>query len=235
VAGIFGQFGTLDLQTRVYSQITASTGLDLTALAENNGQLYVTDDGSNLYSISNTGTMTSIGSAGTTISGLAFNAGGTLYADNLDAQHLGTLSTGTGGYTDKGPFGMSNFNSKGVLAFSNGVLYDAINTGANGLLASLNLTSGAATQIGSSNSLYNFMILFDAQNVLYGISSDNDLYSINTSTAALNLVGAITGSNLPVRFGSAVAGPTSDVPEPSSLGLFAIGALALRWRRKRSR
>ena len=78
------------------------------------------------------------------------------------------------------------------------------------------------------------MALFAAQNVLSGIGADKNLYSINTTDATLTNLGAITGSNLPGSFNAAVAGPTtSDVPEPATLGLFAIGGLALRWRGKR--
>ena len=115
------------------------------------------------------------------------------------------------------------------------MLYDAIQNNTNGLLASLNLTSGAYTQIGTNNNQYVNIILFSAQNVLYGIRGDNHVYSIDTSTNAMNDLGAINGSNIPTFFNAAVAAATSDVPEPATLGLFAIGGLALRWRRKRSR
>ena len=239
VVGGSSQFGTLDLQTRAYSQITTTTQ-PLSGLAAHNGQLYATSLAlpSILYTLSDTGTLASMGGLGTYFSGLAFNASGTLYANDfiVSSDHLGTLNPSTGAYANIGSINITSSNQSGVLAFSNGVLYDAIKSNSgNGLLASLNLTSGAATQIGSLNSLYINMILFDAQNVLYGIGENKNLYSINTSTAALNLLGAITGSNLPTQFFAAVAGPTtSDVPEPATLGLFAIGGLALRWRGKRS-
>ena len=174
-----------------------------------------------------------MGGTGRKISGLAFNASGTLYADDWDNDHLGTLNPSTGAYANIGA-SLQNINEHGVLAFSNGVLYEAMGPNSN-MLASLNLASGAATQIGSTNNLYLNMNLFDAQNGLYGIGADNNLYSINTGDATLTNLGAITGSNLPTLFTAAVAAPTSDAPEPATLGLFAIGGLALRWRGKRSR
>ena len=237
VAGDNSQFGTFNLQTRVYSQITASTDLTiLSALAADNGQLYATSNAnpSILYTLSDTGTLSSMGSTATSISGLAFNVSGTLYARDYAGNALGTLNPSTGAYTDIGDTGYHAINASGVLAFSNGVLYVAI-SGSSDILASLDLTTGAATNIGGDSGYYN-MALFAAQNVLYGIGADKNLYSINTTDATLTNLGAITGSNLPGSFNAAVAGPTtSDVPEPATLGLFAIGGLALRWRGKRSR
>ena len=227
-------FGTISLQTRVYSQIANTTQM-LSALATNNGQLYATSfsSTSTLYTLSDTGTLAPVGGTGTQISGLAFNASGTLYASDYTNDALGTLNLSTGVYADIGGTGYILGNTHGQLAFSSGVLYAAISDSSE-LLASLDLTNGAASQIGSSNSLYGNMNLFAAQNALYGIATDNHLYSINTSSAELFDLGAITGSDLPIAFSAAVAGPT-DVPEPATLGLFAIGGLALRWRGKRSR
>ena len=226
-------FGTISLQTRVYSQIANTTQM-LSALATNNGQLYATSfsSTSTLYTLSDTGTLAPVGGTGTQISGLAFNASGTLYASDYTNDALGTLNLSTGAYTDKGNTGYLLGNQSGALAFSNGVLYAAISDSSE-LLASLDLTNGAASQIGI-DSLYANMNLFATQNALYGIATDNHLYSINTSSAELFDLGAITGSDLPIAFSAAVAGPT-DVPEPATLGLFAIGGLALRWRGKRSR
>ncbi|MCX7113095.1 MAG: PEP-CTERM sorting domain-containing protein [Proteobacteria bacterium] len=238
MAGSSSQFGTFDLQTRAYSQITASTTQTLSGLAASNGQLYATSNANPalLYTLSDTGTLAAVGGTGRLISGLAFNASGTLYADDKTNSSLGTLNPSTGAYANIGSISPTSVNSNGVLAFSNGVLYAVITNGPNiKVLASLNLASGAATQIGP-DAQYVGMILFDAQNVLYGISISKNLYSINTSTAALTNLGAITGSNLPGNFNAAVAAPTtSDVPEPATLGLFAIGGLALRWRGKRTR
>ena len=233
MAGSNKEFGTFDLQTRVYSQINTTTQT-LSALAAYNGQLYATDfsDPSILYTVSDTGTLSPVGNTGTNITGLAFNASGILYANTGD--ELGTLIPSTGAYTNIGFTGFPSSNIFGTLAFSNGVLYDAIEDGGEGLLASLNLTTGAATVIGGSR-LYGEMALFDAQNVLYGIRGTS-LFSINTTSAALTVLGNITGSNRPGQFFAAVAAPTtSDVPEPATLGLFAIGGLALRLRGKRSR
>ena len=226
-------FGTISLQTRVYSQIAITTQ-KLSALATNNGQLYATSfsSTSTLYTLSDSGTLAPVGGTGTQISGLAFNASGTLYASDWTNDALGTLNLSTGAYTNKGNTGYILGNQSGALAFSNGVLYAAISDSSD-LLASLDLTSGAASQIGI-DSLYANMNLFAAQNALYGIATDKHLYSINTSSAALTDLGEITGSNLPLEFAAAVAGPTtSDGPEPATLGLFAIGGLALRWRGKR--
>ena len=227
-------FGTISLQTRVYSQI-AFTTQRLSALATNNGQLYATSFSptSTLYTLSDTGTLAPVGGTGTRISGLAFNASGTLYASDWTNDALGTLNPSTGAYTASGSTGTILGNQHGQLAFSSGVLYAAISDSSE-LLASLDLTNGAASQIGI-DSLYANMNLFAAQNALYGIGANKNLYSINTTDATLTLLGAITGSDLPISFAAAVAGPTSDVPEPDTLGLFAIGGLALRWRGKRSR
>ena len=234
VAGSTKQFGTLDLLTRAYTQINADIGQFLTGLAMYQGQLYGVNYGTPaaLYTVGTNGSLTSIGSTGTAISGLAFDATGKLYADNYSNDRLGTLNLATGAYTNIGAIGVSSGNLGGVLAFSNGTLYDAVSQ----QLFSLNTLTGAGTVIGISNSLYEGMALFDAGNVLYGIGMDNkNLYSINTATAGLTNLGAITGTNLPGRFYAATAGTTSNnVPEPSSLALFAIGALVMGWGRKRS-
>ena len=238
VAGDSNQFGTLDLQTRTYTQINANNGQRLGGLANYNGQLYATREinaSSTLYTVATNGNLTSIGSTGFKISGIAFDSTGILYAHNPDiADRLGTLNLATGAYTNIGNIGTQSSNISGVLAFSNGTLYDSVWDGGGSRLLSLNTLTGVGTGIGSGNSHYTAMPLFDAQNVLYGIGIDMNLYSVNTATGGLTSLGAITGANLPARFLSATAVTTNNVPEPSSLGLFAIGSLLMGFARKRS-
>ncbi|MGP0067855.1 MAG: PEP-CTERM sorting domain-containing protein [Isosphaeraceae bacterium] len=57
----------------------------------------------------------------------------------------------------------------------------------------LDPTTGAGTLIGhTSVELYG--LGFDATGKLYGLGSDGNLYAVNTSTAALTLIGAYTGN-----------------------------------------
>ncbi len=240
VAGNVNEFGTLDLQTRAYTQINANNGQRLGGLANYNGQLYATREinaSSTLYTVATNGNLTSIGSTGFKISGVAFDATGILYANNGgdgSANRLGTLNLATAAYTNIGNIGTQSSNISGVLAFSNGILYDSSWWG-NPQLFSINTLTGVGTGIGSWDSHYTAMPLFDVQNALYGIGADMHLYSVNTATGGLTSLGAITGANLPARFLSATALTTNNVPEPSSLGLFAIGSLLMGFARKRSK
>ena len=171
------------------------------------------------------------------MSGIAFDATGKLFANDYSNGRLGTLNLATGAYTNIGSIGVASTNRYGVLAFSNGTLYDAtynVFDSLPGKLNSLNTATGLGITIGSTDNRYQSMALFDVQNVLYGIGGKS-FFSINTTTAALTDLGAITGNNLPGSFTAATALTTNNVPEPSSLGLFAIGSLLMGFTRKRSK
>jgi hypothetical protein len=60
-------------------------------------------------------------------------------------------------------------------------------------LGTLDPTTGAITVVGQTSELLGGLG-FDANGKLYGLGFNGDLYSVNTSTAALSLIGPYTGN-----------------------------------------
>jgi hypothetical protein len=73
-------------------------------------------------------------------------------------------------------------------------------------LATLDPTTGAMTEIGPTSVLL-YGLGFDDAGKLYGLGADRNLYGVNTSTAALTLIGSYTGDfNSGASMGSASDG-----------------------------
>ena len=237
--GIDWSTGTL---WNVNSSTGATTSIGSTSMIEPvgiafspGGTLYGLDEQTNkLYTINeNTGATTLV----TTISifqliegDIAFGADGTLYGiqdDHFGELQLFTIDTTTGATTDVGAI-ISNItdNDLSAMAFdSSGNLwvYDqgasklyTVSTSTGAILTSVDLSvTGTGVTAGMS---------FDpATGTLYlatGVGTE-DLYTVNTSTGVMTLVGT-TGENL-----SGLAFAPSSVPEPSSWAMLLIGGLCM--------
>lgn len=231
-------FGSFNLATRQYTQISASLGGGNTynLTLNSTGSFYgtqnagVTND--TFVGITTTGTVAVIGAPqgmGDAMHGLARRADGTLFGYGGDTSTVGTVNPATGVYTYIGNAGMSAAGFGGDLAFSGSTLY-AISSNNNGSLHTVNTTTGAlSTQIGASNANYTNGAVFSSGAGLYVLQGLN-LFSANTTTGTLTLLGALTGTGSTTGFYAASA-----VPEPSTwaiLSLIAVrtGVVVLRRR-----
>jgi WD40 repeat protein len=109
--------------------------------------------------------------------------GGTIYT-TVNGASLATIDSATGiGSSSIGTFGGTNYWG---LAFGpDGALYAA-----NGTLATVNLSTGAATSKGSSDGIS--ALAFAPNGTLYGAALfGNTLYTVNTTTGATTAVGAV--------------------------------------------
>jgi hypothetical protein len=124
----------------------------------------------------------------------------TAYSGPHSAATLYSISPATGAAT---PVGAIGFNQVGVLAFApNGALYGVGQNGAEKwVLMRIDLISGAGTAVGPTGLETSFQdIAFRSDGTLFGFarplgqkSKAGLVYSINTSTGAVRLVGNVTG------------------------------------------
>jgi|HubBroStandDraft_6_1064221.scaffolds.fasta_scaffold253581_2 hypothetical protein len=244
IAATGPQFGTLDLNTGVFTPINTSEPTLAGMATLNNNTEYGADfegtPNSNLYSINPaTGNLSTIGSAplqyydfGGTLSGL--------YAVNeapfMSDFTLYSINSATGAATPIGTSGSTGVPSTGESSFSSNsnTLYMANNN----TFYTVNTTTGVATPVGTFNDNAQFDALIAEGGVLYGYDgSNNTIDTINPSTGAVTLGPTLSGvaaADVSI-FGMAAIPPISTVPEPRSysvlLGAALVGALLLRRRK----
>ncbi|MFN0100659.1 MAG: hypothetical protein ACKV2U_01075 [Bryobacteraceae bacterium] len=145
-----------------------------------------------------TGAGTVVGPTGFSANGLAVASDGRIYAGA--GGQLITINPVTGAGTLVGNFG-GGLVSSGDLAFdSNDVLYGALMSGTNGILARIDRTTGVATSIGSTGVSDMYGLAFCCCRLL-GASSGGALLDINAATGQATLVGknSLTQWGLAVR------------------------------------
>lgn len=181
------------------------------------------------------------------LNGLEF-VGNTLYATNVMAgggtpSTLETINPGTGVLTPIGPTGQLNISGLAYETSTNtmyGVTAGAAAAGGPAQLVTVNLGSGLATPIAPLVDVATGLQLdrvgsieFASDGVLYGgmglnaVVNPGWLFSINPATGASTFIG-------PTGF-PGITGLTNPIPEPTSLGLLALGLAVLCARRRRRR
>jgi hypothetical protein len=203
-------FGTLDVATGHFTQITTTAPLFLTLTNGPNGRVYGADANSgNLYRINPGGSTMPFGSvtAPSAFYGLAYSrAGGNFFADNLDPNTVDLYSIAGNGNSSSfvgqlaGP--NSGFFPTGNLVFGpDGKLYfnyssDLNGGGANSTLDTVNTSTGALTAVGGGLGS-DILALFSDGTTLYGIdavaTSEIAIYAINTSTGVATQISTLTG------------------------------------------
>lgn len=226
-------FGKVDSNTGVFTNITiAGSNNYLTGLtwAPAINAFYVSDTNGSLNTITTTGTL------GAQISGslgnqahISYNtSSSSLY--NIAIFNFGTVDTTTGIVSS-----IANIFPRVTdsIAFHNGTLYAASQdaTTSDYSFGSINVSTGAYTQLSVINSVYyNFRLASDGTN-LYGLDyTSNTIYQVDPTNGALSSPIIITGS-LPGQ-GFTTMG-IATVPEPTTyaLGLIALGILLFTCRR----
>jgi hypothetical protein len=200
-------FGTVDIATGQFTQITTTTQLFLALTTGPGGQIVGADANSgNLYTISPSGATAQFGSvtAPDAFYGLAYSpSGGKFFADNLNSTNV-TLYSIAGNGNSSSPVGVmagpnSGFFPTGNLAFGPGgnLYFDFLPTnGAESVLYTVNTSNGTLTQVGSGLGT-DILSLFSDGSTLYGIDADTTsntgIYTIDTVSGIAAQISTITG------------------------------------------
>lgn len=231
-------FGTLNIATGQFSQITTTDQVFLGLTSGPGGKLHGADVNSgHLFSISTTGATTQYGSvtAPSAFYGLAYShSAGKFFADDLSATNVNLYSITKDGNSSSlvgqlaGP--NSGFFPTGNLVFgTGGDLYfdyssDLVN-GSNSTLYTVDTSTGALTKIGSGLGS-GILALFSDGTALYGIdanlTSDIGVFSIDTTTGVATRVSTLTGLPSDNFFVDAAAGSTADTGSTLALFIFAL-------------
>jgi hypothetical protein len=241
-------FGTVNIATGQFTQITATSQLFLALTTGPGDQIIGADANSgNLYTISPSGGTSQFGTvtAPDTFFGLAYSSSaGKFFADNLNSMNVSLYSILGNGNSSSfigqmaGP--NSGFFPTGNLAFGPaGKLYfDFFPTnGASSVLYTVNTSTGGLTQLGSGLGT-DILSLFSDGSTLYGIdantTSNTGIYTINTITGLATRISTVTGLPGDNFF---VDAATSTPDSGSTIGLLFLAMAGLtgtrhfRWAR----
>ena len=234
-------FGTLNVATGQFSQITTTDQVFLGLTSGPGGKLHGADVNSgHLFTISTAGATTQYGTvtAPSAFYGLAYSrSGGKFFADDLSPINVNLHSITKDGNSSSfvgqlaGP--SSGFFPTGNLVFGpGGNLYfdyssDLVN-GSNSTLYTVDTSTGALTAIGSGLGS-GILALFSDGTALYGIdanlTSDIGVFSIDTTTGVATRVSTLNGLPGDNFFIDAAAVSTPDTG--STLALFILALTLL--------
>src|ERR1700691_5068461 len=194
------QFGTIDLQTGVFTQIGELDGILGSAtqdLARLPGGLLYGDNADSKLALIDPATLTTslVGACGNNIFGLAFRQDGTLFG--CSGNTLYQINPNTAAATLVGDMGVNN-NIFDIKFDSGGHLYlvESSNLVENSTLYLVNTSTGQALQIGQSGAIGFVVWALDFDNgTLFGFTSGGQIVSINTTTGVGTFVANETQSS----------------------------------------
>jgi len=222
-----GGLSSVNLDTGAFTQLGIS-GETLAGLGMVNSTLFATTyNQGGLYMVNTSnGGLTSVGGFFDATGGFGSTTSG-LYAVGGTTGRLSSIDPGTGAATDIGSTGVSGtswFN----LSTNSSALYYAVD----GYLYTLDVTSGSTTPVGSityNGNTVQIGPMVEEGGRLYGIDSNNSIYTLDTSTGAATYVAAISDGM--AAYG--VAPISAPVPLPSALLFFGPGLAGLAAVRRR--
>lgn len=185
-----------DLTSKLFTVDPATGSIGLVG---NCGMANVTDiafHGPTLYGVSfsqllrlnpDTGLAAVIGGIGFSTNGLAVAEDGTIYAGTTNGQLI-TVNPVSGAGTLVGAFGGGLLSGGDLVFDANGVLYGALTSGGNTVLARVNRATGAATVIGTTGipNVYGLAITCCR---MFGGTASGDLLSVNVATGLATVIG----------------------------------------------
>jgi hypothetical protein len=226
VAGNAREFGTLDLNTGVFTQIgTLNTPLPILGMGfGSDGNLYGLDGGANahLFRIdTSNANATDLGPVGQSTIDATADAAGKLFVLSQDPSAVFyTMNPPSTSITTIGTTGHMSSGLGAVTA--NGMhLFTDVGTD----LYSINVNNGAATLVGGiSFTLFNGLFV---HGTLYGFDPNGAIVTVNTTTGAGTQVGTYSLPNMDFVDASAVRAGQIGVPEPSTLAVAGLGLLSV--------
>ena len=249
-----GLLAQVDADTGAVTDIGTTTydhsAIVLTDIAMNSSGALYGISFTNLYSVNTSNAdLTRIGSFASTdsaMNGLVFNSTGTLYAASGDTNKIFTLNTSTGAATTLTGTTGAGVDASGDLAFNPDIGGNLYESDTSGDLVKITLpppqVSGAV--VGSfdlSPSSLNedmYGMATGTDGVLYG-TDKTSIYTINTSTGKATYLSTFSDpthnfcKNEAYAFGATAPFPSNPVPEPTTLGLMAIGGMMLLAKRRK--
>jgi hypothetical protein len=227
---VTGQFGTIDLNTGVFT-LLGNSGQTLAGMAVANATLYATSyhtSTGTLYTVNPAnGSLTVVGTSSVDIDDFGSTTSG-LFAVGVNGD-LYSINRLTGAATLIGPTGLT-FGTWRSLSTNSSILYFA--DGAN--LYTLNTTTGAATLIGNMGGPEEGALLLEA-GILYG--GENlpafAVDTLNTTTGTATVGPSVTGTSS--SFFALAPNPLpAKTPEPTTLALLGAGVTVLAARKRGS-
>jgi hypothetical protein len=227
-----GNFGTVDLNTGVYTTL-GSSGQTLAGMAVANATLFATSyhvADSLLFSVNPTnGSLTTIGLTGVNVDDFGSTTAG-LYAVDISG-NLDAINPTTGAATLIGAIGIG-FGSWRSLSTNSSTLY--FSNGAD--LYTLSTSTGAATLVGPTGGPEMGALVFE-DGTLYGGQETGTLSiaTLSTSTGAATTGSAFTGTGTN-QFWALAPNPipvTNPIPEPATYVLVGLGLAGIGWSQRR--
>ena len=232
------KFGTLDLNTGVYTQISAnmSGGFANLTYGPTTGLLYasVTTGTGTLHTVNTgTGNATLVGYMGYDVWAMSMGPSSQIFAYNWASDTLNWVNPATAASTliAATPTYASRPPEYGSYAFIGSTLYTSANYGSGSIFGTVNTTDGTITTL-ASDAIYQSLKLAYDGTTLYGVNLTN-IFTINPATGALSSPVTITGANW--FTGDIYGASYVPVPEPSTLSMvavFACGAALAKWRNR---
>ncbi len=232
VTGSGNEFGTLNLTTGAFTSIgtlNLPSGDQIFGMGFGpDGNLYGVDNESDaqLFRINPTNaTVTDLGAIGMSAIDATTDASGKMYLLSQDANAIFyTLNPPLTTTNVVGPTGISTEGLVAVNAAGTQLFTSVVTGGGTYDLASVNLTTGVATEIGNTG-FVPFNGLF-VGSTLYGFDAFGNIITLNTTTGAGTQVATYSLPNGDVIDASAVF-MSQSVPEPSSLVLGLVSVVLI--------
>ncbi len=224
----FNNLYTVDVATREATLVSTPSVLFWDIAFDAEGNLFGVSNNGSLYTIDPpTGSTTLIGSTGRTTNSLVFGVDGSLWAAGTGALYELDIETGEATLAvDLGPFA-----SAGDLAFDTS--------------GNLVLSTSQRSLIRIDTDLQSYQVMGDLgffdifglarseDGSMFGITSSNQLLTVNPSTGTSTSLGIITALDFTIgeTFGSSFT--SEAIPEPATFALLAVGLVAFVGQRRR--